>query len=63
LAGNVIRLTITAPAGNYIIQQSTNLREWADIYPVTVGANGTGFVDDSGGPANNRHLFYRTKRN
>lgn len=57
-----IRLTITSAAGDYIIQQSTDLRQWTDIYPVTVGAGGTGSVDDSGGPANNSRLFYRAKK-
>ncbi|MBI3416782.1 MAG: M4 family metallopeptidase [Verrucomicrobia bacterium] len=63
LANASIRLTVTGAAGNYTIQQSTDLKTWADIYPVTVGAAGTGSVDDSGGPANNRSLFYRARKN
>jgi hypothetical protein len=57
-----MRITLQGPAGSYVISQSTDLRQWADIYPVTVGANGTGSVDDAGGPANNRTLFYRARR-
>ncbi len=62
LSGQTIRLTVKAAAGDYVIQQSTNLKTWADIYPVTVGAGGTGSVDDSGGPANNAYLFYRIQK-
>ncbi|MFO1498769.1 MAG: hypothetical protein U1G07_10310 [Verrucomicrobiota bacterium] len=58
----VIRPTVTAPAGDYVIQQSTDLKTWVDIYPVTVGASGSAVQDDSGGPANNRNLFYRVKK-
>jgi Zn-dependent metalloprotease len=60
--GGTMRITLQGPAGSYVISQSTDLRQWADIYPVTVGANGTGSVDDAGGPANNRTLFYRARR-
>ena len=57
-----MRITVRAPAGNYVISQSTDLRQWSDIYPVTVGASGSGTVDDAGGPANHRTLFYRARR-
>jgi hypothetical protein len=58
-----MRLTINAPAGDYIIEQSPDLKSWADIYPVTVSAGGSAFVDDPGGPMNLRTLFYRARRN
>jgi len=60
--GGSMRITLQGPAGGYIISQSTDLRQWVDIYPVTLGADGTGGVDDAGGPANNRTLFYRARR-
>jgi len=60
--GGAMRLTLSGPSGDYIISMSTDLRQWTDIYPVTIGASGTGFVDDAGGPANNRTLFYRARR-
>lgn len=60
--GGSMRITIQGPAGNYVISQSTDLRQWTDIYPVTVTAAGTGGVDDAGGPANQRTLFYRARR-
>ncbi len=62
LPGGAMRITVQGPAGNYIVSQSSNLREWADIHPVSVGASGTGTVDDAGGPATNRTLFYRARR-
>jgi Zn-dependent metalloprotease len=57
-----VRVTINGPAGNYIIEQSNDLINWADIYPVTVGANGVGSVDDSGGPTHYSSLFYRARK-
>jgi bacillolysin len=62
LANQAMRLTIESTAGDYIIQQTTNFRDWVDIYPVTVGNDGKGSVDDFGGPQNNAILFYRTKK-
>lgn len=62
-AGAAVRLTIAGPPGSYIIQQSADLKTWADIYPVTIDATGTGTINDSGGPANNRILFYRAYKN
>lgn len=62
LPNGSMRLQIQGPAGSYVISQSTDLRQWTDIYPVNVGNNGAGAVDDAGGPANNRTLFYRARR-
>lgn len=62
LANRTMRLTVRGQAGSYIVSQSTNLKVWTDIYPVTVTAAGTGVVDDVGGPANNAVLFYRARR-
>jgi hypothetical protein len=62
LEKGTIRLVITGAAGSYIIQQSTDLKTWVDIYPVTIDNQGTGRVDDSGGPMNNSRLFYRVRR-
>ncbi|MBL9126182.1 MAG: M4 family metallopeptidase, partial [Verrucomicrobiales bacterium] len=47
LPGGSMRITVRAPAGNYVISLSTDLRQWSDIYPVTVGASGSGTVDDA----------------
>lgn len=60
IAGGV-RLVVSGSAGDYVIQQSSNLKQWSDIYPVTIGAGGQGSVDDTGGPANNPTLFYRAR--
>lgn len=61
-ANGAMRVTVRGAAGLYTIQQSNDLRTWADIYPLTVDGSGVGFVDDAGGPANNRTLFYRARR-
>lgn len=63
LTNGAIRLTLSGPAASYTIQQSTDLANWADIFPLTIGATGSGSLDDSGGPANNRRLFYRARKN
>ncbi len=57
--GNV---TAIADVGDYVIQQSVDLKTWSDIHPVTVGVSGEGSVDDSGGPSNMPVLFYRGRR-
>lgn len=62
-AGGAMRLTVRGAAGDYVVQQSTDLRQWADVHPVAVGAGGEGSVEDSGGPANRPVLFYRARRN
>ncbi len=57
-----MRLTLRGTPGSYIISQSTDLRAWSDIYPVTIDASGSASIDDSGGPANHPTLFYRARR-
>lgn len=62
LAPDKVRLTVTGAQGYYIIAMSEDLKTWADIHPVTVGAGGSGVVEDSGGPLNYARLFYRVHR-
>ena len=62
LPGKAVRLKLAGVPGNYIIEQSVDLRTWSDIYPVTIDASGVGAIDDSGGPANFPTLFYRVRR-
>lgn len=62
LANRVVRLTVEGVPGEYIIEQSQDLRAWSDIYPLTVGATGKATLDDSGGPQNLPTLFYRVRR-
>jgi hypothetical protein len=62
LKGNALRLTLAGEPGDYVIEQSADLRNWSGIYPITIDASGTGSVEDSGGPANHAVLFYRVRR-
>lgn len=63
LSGNGIRIAVTAPAGNYTVQDSTTLTNWTDAFPLTIGASGTGTLDDSRAPATGGRLYYRVRRN
>jgi bacillolysin len=63
LSSATIRLTFTGAAGSYTVQQSTDLKRWTDIYPVTISATGSASLDDSGGPVNYPILFYRVRKN
>lgn len=56
-----LRLTISAAPGNYAVQQSTDLRVWTDAFFVTVGASGTGIVDDTAGSTQPAR-FFRVRR-
>lgn len=60
--GRVMRIVVRGAAGQYVVQHSPDLRTWTNVYPVTVDASGEAFVDDAGGPANERTLFYRVWR-
>ena len=57
-----VRLTVTGPAGYYIIAMSEDLATWVDIYPITLDASGRGELDDGGGPIHSHRLFYRVRR-
>jgi bacillolysin len=57
--GNV-RLTVRGSPGYYIISMTDELQNWLDIYPVTVGASGSGSIDDSTATTNQR-LFFRVR--
>jgi hypothetical protein len=59
--GGVLRLSVEAPAGGYIIQMSEDVKTWTDIYPVTIGASGVGTVDDSTS-GNKQRLFFRARK-
>lgn len=61
LAGGVLRLSLEAAAGGYIVQMSENLTTWTDLHPVTVGASGVGTVDDST-TGNRSRLFFRARK-
>jgi hypothetical protein len=58
-----LRLTVSAPPGNYTIQESTNLTSWADLFPVGLDATGTGSVDDTRAAPPAGRLFYRARKN
>jgi chitinase len=63
LANGAIRLAITAPAGNYTVQDSIDLRSWIDAFPVVIGGTGAGSVDDTRAPRAEGRLFYRLRKN
>ena len=60
-AGGVIRLTLEAVAGSYIIQMSEDVKTWTDIYPANIGASGVRTVDDTTS-GNKQRLFFRARR-
>ncbi len=62
VAADTVRLVLQGPPGDYVISQSSDLREWDDIYPLTVGPSGEASLDDSGGPLHEAVLFYRARR-
>lgn len=59
--GGVLRLSLEAAAGGYIVQMSEDLKTWTDLHPVTVGASGVGTVDDSTTGGMSR-LFFRARK-
>ena len=59
---DTVRLTVSGRAGYYIISMTEDFKTWVDIYPVTLEKDGSGSVDDSGGPMNSGRLFYRVYR-
>lgn len=61
LPNGALRLSLQGPAGRYIVSQSSNLKDWTDIYPLVIDASGTGRIEDSGGPKNFGTLFYRVR--
>jgi bacillolysin len=62
LGDPAVRLTLTGTPGDYIIEQSADLRTWSDIYPVTIDGSGTASLEDTGGPQNMPTLFYRARK-
>ena len=63
LANQALRITVNAAAGDYVVEESSSLAGWADAFALTVGADGTGSVDDNRpAPAAGRR-FYRVRRN
>jgi hypothetical protein len=62
---NLIRLTIIAPPGSYTVEDSTNVvsTNWNAAFPLTIGASGTGTIDDSRTPSPAGRLFYRVRKN
>ena len=63
LANNTLRLTLSGPAGNYLLQRSTNLIDWSDSFAIPVGATGSGSVDDPSDLGSSRRLFFRARKN
>jgi hypothetical protein len=63
ISPGTVRVTVTGPPGYYYISMSEDLKSWADIYGVIIEptGNGTGYIDDAGGPMHYSHLFYRAR--
>ena len=62
-ADHVLTVTIQGPAGNYTLQQSTDLIQWADNMPVVITVSGSAAVNPAGGVPDNRDMFYRVRTN
>ncbi len=61
-ANNSLRLTLTTAPGTFTVQQSADLRTWLDVQAMTVGADGTGSVDVTGGATTPPARFFRVRR-
>jgi hypothetical protein len=61
LPTGAVRLSLQAKPGNYVVSRSQNLKDWTEILTLTVGANGSGAIEDVAGPKNFDHLFYRVR--
>jgi bacillolysin len=62
-ASHGLSIAISAPAGNYTLQQSSDLVHWSDTQTVTVGAAGAATVAPAGAPASQQGWFYRLRAN
>jgi Zn-dependent metalloprotease len=63
LASQSLRITVTAAPGSYAVEESTNLTQWSNAFTLTVGAAGTGTVDDNRPPPVVGGRFYRVRLN
>ena len=62
-SGNSVRVSISAPAGNYTLQKSIDLKTWANQTPVAVTATGSASLEAPGPAAGSIAVFYRLRKN
>jgi hypothetical protein len=60
---DTFRMTVTAPVGNYTLQKSSDLKNWTDQMPVTIGASGSANIDATTIARSDTAIFYRVRKN
>ncbi len=62
-ANRTLTITVAGPAGNYTLQQSTNLKDWADLQAIAIGAAGSTYFITTGTPNSQQGWYYRVRSN